>query len=199
MTNEMFNLVKNLIGAGAFGIPSGFAAIADGSRSNFTLLPAGGIILIMALIFSYYFILVARVCKMTGSASYREAWDRTAGKSSYVMKQVSFLVPLSVILMAGLGNLAYSMMLADTTHSLAARWGYSISRTASLLLVTVFILLPLCMVKKLSVLAPFSVSKGNAFMFSVCGLLKLMSSLLSPGCWYWWHCIYSGCHGSAMF
>jgi hypothetical protein len=36
-------------------------------------------------------------------------------------------------------------------------------------------------------------------MFSVCGLLKLMSSLLSPGCWYWWDCIYSDCHGSAMF
>ncbi|KAL7515792.1 hypothetical protein ACHAWX_000869 [Stephanocyclus meneghinianus] len=167
MTNEMFNLVKNLIGAGAFGIPSGFAAIADGSRSNFTLLPAGGIILIMALIFSYYFILVGRVCKMTGSASYREAWDRTAGKSSNVMKQLSFLVPLSVILMAGLGNLAYSMMLADTTHSLAARWGYSISRTASLLLVTVFVLLPLCMVKKLSVLAPFSAVGTGGIAFTV--------------------------------
>lgn len=157
MSNEMFNLVKNLVGAGAFGIPSGFASIANGSLSKNTVLPSVGIILLMAMIFSYYFILVGRVCKMTGSASYREAWDRTASKSFSFFKRASFLIPLSIILMAGLANLAYSMILADTTRSLAARLGYNVSRTTCLLGVTIFILLPLCMVKKLSVLAPFSV------------------------------------------
>jgi hypothetical protein len=161
MSNEMFNLVKNLVGAGAFGIPSGFAAIANGSRSKYTMIPAGGIILLMAVVFGYYFILVGRVCKMTGAASYREAWDRTAGESSTIYKRIAFLVPLSVILMAGLANLAYSMILADTTRSLAARLGYQVSRTACLMCVTIFVLLPLCMVKKLSVLAPFSVSEGK--------------------------------------
>ena len=157
MSNEIFNLVKNLVGAGAFGIPSGFSAIANGSRSKYAMLPSGGIILLMAVIFGYYFILVGRVCKMTASASYREAWDRTAGLYSTFYKRISFLVPLSVILMAGLANLAYSMILADTTRSLAARLGYHVSRTGCLLCVTIFVLLPLCMVKKLSVLAPFSV------------------------------------------
>jgi hypothetical protein len=161
MSNEIFNLVKNLVGSGAFGIPSGFAAIANGSRSKYTMLPSGAIILIMALIFSYYFILVGRVCKMTGTASYREAWDMTAGQSSRFFKRISFLVPLSVILMAGLANLAYSMILADTTRSLALRVGYNVSRNTCLLYVTIFVLLPLCMVKKLSVLAPFSVSRGS--------------------------------------
>jgi hypothetical protein len=159
MSNEMFNLVKNLIGSGAFSIPSGFAAIANGSRSDFTMVPAAVIILIMAVIFGYYFILVGRVCKMTGSASYREAWDNSAGQNNKLFKQVSFLVPLTVVLMAGLANLAYSMILADTTRSLAARLGFTVTRTACLLSVTIFVLLPLCMVKKLSVLAPFSVSK----------------------------------------
>jgi hypothetical protein len=51
------------------------------------------------------------------------------------------------------------MILADTTRSLAARLGFTVTRTACLLSVTIFVLLPLCMVKKLSVLAPFSVSK----------------------------------------
>lgn len=159
MSSEMLNLVKNLVGAGAFGIPSGFAAIASGSRSKHTMVPTGAIILLMAVIFGYYFVLVGRICRMTGSASYREAWDRTAGQSNSFYKRISFLVPLSVILMAGLANLAYSMILADTTRSLAARLGYHVSRTACLLSVTIFVLLPLCMVKKLSVLAPFSVSR----------------------------------------
>jgi amino acid permease len=63
--------------------------------------------------------------------------------------------------MAGLANLAYSMILADTTRSLALRVGYNVSRNTCLLCVTIFVLLPLCMVKKLSVLAPFSVSRGS--------------------------------------
>ena len=158
MSNEIFNLIKNLVGAGAFGIPSGFASIGRGSRSSYTLVVAGGIILLMAVIFGYYFIIVGRVCKMTGSASYKEAWDKTAGQHNPLFKRMSFLIPLSIILMAGLANLAYSMILADTTRSLVARLGYTVSRNTCLICVTVFVLLPLCMVKKLSVLAPFSVS-----------------------------------------
>ena len=165
MSNEIFNLIKNLVGAGAFGIPSGFASIGRGSRSKYTMVASGGIILLMAVIFGYYFILVGRVCKMTGSASYREAWDRTAGQHHILFKRMSFLIPLSIILMAGLANLAYSMILADTTHSLVARLGYTISRNTCLIYVTIFVLLPLCMVKKLSVLAPFSVSDW----FCICG------------------------------
>ncbi|KAL7467602.1 hypothetical protein ACHAXS_007861, partial [Conticribra weissflogii] len=126
LSNEMFNLVKNLIGAGAFGIPSGVATLAGGSSTKWAMVPAAEIILIMAVIFGYYFILLGRICKITMAASYREAWDRSAGTRSDFMKKISFLVPFSVILMAGLGNVAYSMILADTVKSLAERFGYHI-------------------------------------------------------------------------
>ncbi len=167
LSNEMFNLVKNLIGAGAFGIPSGVATLAGGTATKWAMVPAAGIIILLAAIFGYYFVLLGRICKMTMAASYREAWDRSAGTRGGILKKISFLVPLSIIFIAGIGNVAYSMILADTVKSLAERFGYHISRTASLMTLTVFVLLPLCMVKKLSVLAPFSAVGTAGMVFTL--------------------------------
>jgi len=167
LSNEMFNLVKNLIGAGAFGIPSGVATLAGGTATKWAIVPAAGIIILLAAIFGYYFVLLGRICKMTMAASYREAWDRSAGTRGGILKKISFLVPLSIIFIAGIGNVAYSMILADTVKSLAERFGHHISRTASLMTLTVFVLLPLCMVKKLSVLAPFSAVGTAGMVFTL--------------------------------
>jgi len=72
-----------------------------------------------------------------------------------------------VIGMAGLGNLAYSMILADTTRSILAKFGFHTGRNVCLILVTIFVLLPLCMVKKLSVLAPFSAIGTGGIIFTM--------------------------------
>ncbi|KAL7541626.1 hypothetical protein ACHAXR_012188 [Thalassiosira sp. AJA248-18] len=168
ISNEMFNLTKNLVGAGALGIPSGFAALAGASRSGWAMIPAGFIIIVMAFIFGYYFILIGRVCKMVDASSYGEAWHESVGSRSGIWKNISFLVPLSVIGMAGLGNLAYSMILADTTRSLlSGTFGWHIGRNTCLFLVTFFVLLPLCMVKKMSVLAPFSAVGTGGIIFTM--------------------------------
>ncbi|KAL7552376.1 hypothetical protein ACHAWF_015619 [Thalassiosira exigua] len=167
MSNEMFNLTKNLVGAGALGIPSGFAALAGASRSGWAMIPAAVIILVMATIFGYYFILIGRLCKMLDASSYGEAWQESAGKRGGIWQSISFMVPLSVILMAGLGNLAYSIILADSTRSLAERFGFHVGRNTCLFLVTIFVLLPLCMVKKLSVLAPFSAVGTAGIIFTM--------------------------------
>lgn len=71
-------------------------------------------------------------------------------------KAITLLVQLSVIGMAGLGSVAYSIIIPDATTSLLERVGIDVARNTCLLVVTIFVLLPLCMVKKLSVLAPFS-------------------------------------------
>lgn len=116
----------------------------------------------MGIIFGYYFWLMGRICSITSTASYREAWDETVGKTSSLdiggsnSGIMGAIVPLFIILMAGLGNLAYNMILADTTRSLLARIGVDVTRTQCLIGTIVCILLPLCMVKRLSVLAPFS-------------------------------------------
>jgi amino acid permease len=139
-------------------ILSGVAAFANAPSA---LYPAAVCTVAMGAIFGYYFLLMGRICQLTATASYREAWDETVGRSSsldYTSNSgiMGALVPLFIILMAGLGNLAYNMILADTTRSLLARVGVEVTRTECLWATIVCILLPLCMVKKLSVLAPFS-------------------------------------------
>jgi amino acid permease len=99
---------------------------------------------------------------MTGTSSYREAWEDTVGDAG------SGLVALFTTLMAGLGNLAYSMILADTTRSLLQTAGLeNISRTQCLVGVTVLALWPLCNVKQLAVLAPFSLLGMAGMIFTV--------------------------------
>eukprot|EP00977_Amphora_coffeiformis_P019661 scaffold7349_cov173-Amphora_coffeaeformis.AAC.142 len=158
--NEIFNLWKNLVGAGALGLPSGIAAFANAPSGVY---PACIIIVLMGTIFAYYFFLVGRICQHTGTASYREAWELTVGGSG----GSAALVALFVLLMAGLGNLAYSMILADTTKSLLLTVGLTLTRTQCLVLVTVIALWPLCLVKELHVLAPFSMLGMAGIFFTV--------------------------------
>ena len=158
MTNEIFNLVKNLVGAGALGLPSGVAAFGNHPAA---LIPAMAIITIMGAIFAYYFAMMGRICRITGTASYSEAWAEVMGEDGVG------LVALFVTLMASLGNLAYSMILADTAKSLLATAGIEWTRTQCLWLVTVVALWPLCNVKKLSVLAPFSFLGMAGILFTI--------------------------------
>lgn len=145
---ETFNLVKNLVSAGILSLPSGVAAFANAPSA---LIPAAGWIIFLGGIFGYFFHLLGRICGMTMAATYREAWESTVGEAG------SLVVALVNMLMAGLGNLSFSIVLADTFHSLFATIELHVSRTESLLIVTVVALLPLCLMKNLQVLAPFSI------------------------------------------
>lgn len=100
---------------------------------------------------------------MTLSATFREVWEDTMGSRG------AFIVSLTNMLKPALGNLAYSMILADTFRSLFItflRWT-DVSRTTSLLLVTFTGILPLCLLKNLDALAPFSIF-GTIGIFWTC-------------------------------
>ena len=94
--------------------------------------------------------LIARVCSITGATSYADAWDKTRGT------ETSWIIAASSALDCFAGNLSYSMILADTFKSLLATIGIMTTRSNALLGVTGLVLLPLCLVKNLSTLAPFS-------------------------------------------
>ena len=87
---------------------------------------------------------------MTGATSYRTAWDKSVGESS------SWIPASACTFKTGVANVAYSMILADTFKALARSAGYDFTRTNVLLGITVSILFPLCMMKDLASLAPFS-------------------------------------------
>jgi len=147
ISNEIFNLVKNIVGAGVLSLPAGVAALGNAPTA---VIPAIVLITVIGAMSGYSFSLIGRVCSYTGSYSYREAWEKTVGKSS------SWLPAATCTFKTSTAVLAYSMILADTFKMLAATAGYSITRTNSLFGITGIVLLPLCLMKNLASLAPFS-------------------------------------------
>jgi amino acid permease len=106
----------------------------------------------MGAMFAYEFQLIAKICSITLSATFREVWEDTMGyQGGLAVSMVNMLKP-------ALGNLAYSMILADTFRSLVATFfGQDISRTISLVVITLVGICPLCLMKNLDALAPFSI------------------------------------------
>jgi amino acid permease len=162
ITVLMFNLVKNIVGAGVLSLPAGVAAFGDAPSA---LLPAIGITVFVGYLSAYCFALIGRVCSVTGATSYRNAWDRSVGESS------SWIPASACTFKTGVACLAYSMILADTFRALLATAGVAVTRTQSLFGLTGTILLPLCMLKDLAALAPFSLLGILGMGFTICAML----------------------------
>jgi len=145
--NEVFNLVKSIVGGAVLTLPAGIAAFGNAPSA---MIPATVLIALMGGISAITFAWIGRVCAATDSRSYSEAWDKTVGKNS------SWVIALSCVADCFIGNLSYSMILSDTFVALLASIGFAVTRTQSLLGVTGLVLLPLCLMKNLSSLAPFS-------------------------------------------
>ena len=140
--SEIFNLVKGIVGVGVLSLPAGVATFGSAPSA---FIPAGILITIIGIMSGYGFSLIGRVCAYTGAKTYREAWGRTVGEGT------SWIPAWSTTCKTFLACLAYSMVLADTFSSLLET-----ARTSTLLTVTMFILTPLCLMKNLKSLAPFS-------------------------------------------
>jgi len=113
--NEVFNLVKNIVGAGVLSLPAGVAAFGNAPSA---LIPATVLISFIGLMSGYCFSLIGRVCQMTGATSYRSCWEKSVGESS------SWFPASACTFKTGAANIAYSMILADTFKALAATAGY---------------------------------------------------------------------------
>ena len=146
--NMIFNLVKSIVGAGVLGLPAGVAAFGS---TKLALIPSVILISIIGMLSGYCFSLIGRICAYTSSVSYRQAWERSvSSKSSWIPALACFMVTSCSVL-------AYSMILSDTLPTLVGTFTpYTITRTQSLLGVTSVALLPLCLMKSLKALAPFS-------------------------------------------
>lgn len=147
MPEEIFNLVKSIVGAGVLSLPAGIAAFSNAPSGA---IPAVGLIAAIGMFSAYGFSLIGRVCSYTGATSYREAWANSVGEKT------ASLPTVSCTFMTTSATLAYSMILADTFKSLFATAGMAVTRTQSLFGITSLVLFPLCLLKNLSSLAPFS-------------------------------------------
>jgi len=158
ISNEIFNLVKSIVGAGVLSLPAGIAAFGNAPSA---VIPSAILILVIGAISAYGFSLIGRVCAVTGARSYREAWDKTVGTNTSWMPAVSSTFNCLI------ANLAYSMILADTFKNLLSGFGLEISRQNVLFLVTIVVLIPLCLMKNLSSLAPFSLLGIMGMAFTI--------------------------------
>lgn len=146
--SEVFNLIKLIVGAGVLGLPAGIAAFGDHPSA---LLPAFCLFCCIGALAGYGFSLIGTVCAATRATSYRQAWARSVGDST------SWLPAAACLLVTCCSVLTNSMIQADTIPSiLEAYTGIQVSRTTGLLGVTVTVLLPLCLLRELKSLAPFS-------------------------------------------
>lgn len=147
LSTAMFNLVKGIVGVGVLSLPAGVAAFGDAPSA---VLPAIAIIAIMGAFSGYNFSLIGRVCAYTGASSYSDAWEKSVGEKS------GWLPAAACSCKTFLAVLAYSMVLGETFQGIASAMGLTASRAQTLIALTVTVLFPLCSMKNLASLAPFS-------------------------------------------
>lgn len=136
------------MGSGIVALPSGVAAFGDAPSA---LVPAIVLIWMVGLLNTYYFSLLGRICAISGGLSYRNAWEKTVGNRG------AEAVATVCMLKAGMAVWCLSVILADSSHSLLLTAGINIlTRAEALVIATILFLLPLCLVKNLNFLAPFS-------------------------------------------
>ncbi|CAN0301949.1 unnamed protein product, partial [Hapterophycus canaliculatus] len=76
---SIFNLIKNVVGAGILAIPGGVTAF---SQSKAAVLPTVAMIVALGSMSGYCFSLIGRVCAATGASSYGDAWAKTVGRKT---------------------------------------------------------------------------------------------------------------------
>lgn len=167
--NEVFNLVKGIVGVGVLSLPAGVAAFGNAPSA---VIPAVALIAIIGILSGYGFALIGKVCAYTGATSYRDAWSKTVGEKT------SWIPAWSATIKTFLACMAFSMVLGDTFSSL-----FRTGRNVTLLAVTVAVLLPLCLLKNLKSLAPFSLLGviGMAYTALAMTIRYLDGSYVLPG------------------
>jgi amino acid permease len=162
VTQLIFNLVKGIVGAGVLSLPAGIAAFSNAPGG---VIPAVSLIAIIGGLSAYGFALIGRCCAYTNTKSYREAWEATVSKSS------SWLPATAVTFKTCAACLAYSMILGDTFVSLLSTVGIASAKIPVTLGLTSTVLLPLCLMKNLSSLAPFSLVGSLGMIYTAMAMV----------------------------
>ena len=162
VTQLCFNLVKGIVGAGVLSLPAGIAAFANAPSA---VVPAVALISIIGALSGYGFALIGRCCAYTGTSSYRDAWSAT------VSPKTSWLPATAVTLKTCFATLAYSMILGDTFVSLLSTAGIVAAKVPVTLGLTGAVLLPLCLMKNLSSLAPFSLVGSLGMLYTAIAMM----------------------------
>ena len=151
-------VVKGIVGAGVLSLPAGIAAFGNAPSAA---LPAVMLIAFIGGLSAYGFGLTGRVCAITKTTTYRDAWSKAISAKS------SWIPAWTVTFKTFCAILAYSMILGETFKSLLAAFtGHNLSTWVVLPSITTGVLLPLCLLKNLSSLAPFSLLGSMGMVYT---------------------------------
>lgn len=171
--SEIASMSKNLIGCGALSLCNGIARAGNSTQNVWA---ANGWIILFGFIFGYFCWLIAKVCQLTGRTTYRGIWEETVGH------QGSLAVSVANALKAAMADLAYATILSDTLKSLLQSIGFDVARVTCLLVITLGAILPLCLLKNLQVLAPFSIVGTSGVVFTAGSMLiRYLDGSYAPG------------------
>ena len=149
----------------------------------------------MGILNAYSFSLLGRVCSVTKSKTYQDAWDRTVGRR-FSEKYNVVWVGLVVTGKAILGCWSFSIVIASTCQPLlkilvpvllggSSHYNYlatTMSKSEVLLGITILVLLPLCLLEKLSSLAFFSIiGQLGTLVTTLTMVLRYFGGTYRPG------------------
>jgi len=177
---SVFNLAKNIMGAGAISLPAGIVAIGDVKSA---VLPAVGILTVMGSLSGYSFSVIGQECARYNAKSFEEVWASTIGEKSM------WMISCSIATTTFLACLAYSMIIGDLISALAVTAGMEgllAKRSTAILAITGGIVTPLCFLKSLAALSFTSLLGVLGVIFStvVMGLRFFDGSYLPTGMYF---------------
>jgi len=161
LSTSTFNLVKSIVGVGVLSLPAGVAAFGDAKSA---IIPATVLIAIAGALSGYNFSLMGRICSLASATSYSSAWTEIFGPSS------AWIPAITVFAMTFACVIAFSMVIAETMVGISGMVGLAATRTQILIGLTGTTLLPLCLMKDLASLAPFS-------LLGIIGMLLTVGSM----------------------
>jgi hypothetical protein len=158
MASSMFNLVNNVAGAGILTLSAGKAAGTG-------WIPAIVVCVVLGATSAYTFLLVGYACELTSESDFKGLWDRTLGS------RTTYLVDLMIALLCLGITIIYSSILGDLGSSflLHLKWTSDVEhlRTYVIIVITVLLLFPMALAKRLSTLAVTSVLGCVAVAYTV--------------------------------
>jgi amino acid permease len=176
IATSTFNLAKSIIGAGVLALPSGVAFFSESPKA---LVPGITICTVMGLLAAYTFSLIGKACEQHNATSFQEAWAKS------VDPKTAWMISAGITAKCFFASLAYSIIIGDSFASLAKTFGLPAllaQRTNIILLLTSVILFPLCSLKSLNSLAPFSLlGLGGTLYTAVVMAIRFFDGSYAPG------------------
>mmetsp|Transcript_53807 Transcript_53807/g.106138 ORF Transcript_53807/g.106138 Transcript_53807/m.106138 type:complete len:483 (+) Transcript_53807:102-1550(+) len=176
IATSTFNLAKSVIGAGVLSLPSGVAFLADEPSA---LVPAAALCTLFGIVAAYSFSAIGRICKENNAQSFQEAWEKLVSPNS------AWLISGSITALCFLASLAYCIIMGDSFSSLFQTFQLPAlvsERSNTILAMSALVLLPLCSLKSLSALAPFSLlGLGGTLYTAIFMMIRYMDGSYAEG------------------